>query len=221
MQQAIVILGGTFDPIHIGHLRSAVEVAEFLDVEQVRLVPANNPAHRSAPACSSEQRLKMLQLATANEPKLQVDSREYLRSGPSYMVETLISLRQEFGASIPVILVLGMDAFLDLADWYRWLEIPELAHLLLLTRPGDSGMERASDELQHFLDLREVKCKTSLLNDCCGNILVTRLSQIDVSASYIRNAIRQGQSIRYLVPEPVFDFIHDHKIYRPTGNTNI
>jgi nicotinate-nucleotide adenylyltransferase len=221
MQQAIVILGGTFDPVHVGHLRSAIEVAEFLGVEQVRLVPANNPAHRSAPACSPEQRLKMLQLATANEPKLLVDSREYLRSGPSYMVETLISLRQEFGETIPVILVLGMDAFLDLSGWYRWLEIPELAHLLLLARPGNSGKEKASDELQHFLERREVKCKTLLLKDSCGSILVARLSQIDVSASYIRNAIRQNKSIRYLVPDPVFEFIKDHKIYRPTGNTNI
>lgn len=212
MQQPIVILGGTFDPVHNGHLRSAIEVAEFLGVSRVRLIPANIPVHRAEPDCSAAQRLQMLKLATENESLLEVDDREQVRGGPSYMVETLATLRHEIGDG-PIILVMGMDAFLDLTGWYQWQRISGLAHLLLLERPGTAQQDSMGTELRQLLESRQVKTRETLLTEPCGSVLTVCLAQLDISASRIRNAVRDGKSIRYLVPEPVFDYIRDHGIY--------
>lgn len=213
MQQPIVVLGGTFDPVHNGHLRSAVEVAEFLGVSRVRLIPSYIPVHRAEPDCSPAQRLQMLNLATANEILLEVDEREYRRGGQSYMVETLASLRQEIGAIQPLVLVMGVDAFLDLTGWYQWQRIPGLAHLLLLERPGTGFTVDMNNELRELLESRQVSTRESLLSTPFGSVLTVCLRQLDISASQIRHAVSQGRSIRYLVPEPVFDYIRDHGIY--------
>ena len=213
MQQPVVVLGGTFDPVHNGHLRSAVEVAEYLGVNRVFLIPSNIPVHRAQPDCSPSQRLQMLKLATANESLLEIDDREYARGGQSYMVETLASIRQEIGTARSLILVMGMDAFLDLTGWYRWQSIPDLAHLLLLERPGTDFSGEMEIELRELFQSRQVSKTEDLLSDPAGRVLTACLRQLDISASQIRHAVREGRSIRYLVPEPVFDYIRDHGIY--------
>jgi nicotinate-nucleotide adenylyltransferase len=215
MRQGIAVFGGTFDPVHIGHLRSAVEVAEYLELSSVRLVPASQPAHRNSPRCPLEQRLEMLRLAVLNEPLLQIDERECYRPGPSYMVDTLASLRDEFGAGIPVILVLGVDSFLTLADWFRWEEIIGLAHILVLNRPGwDNVPEEMQPGLVQLLHQSEVQSKVPLLEAPFGSVLRTSLTQLNISASQIRRFVKNGRSVRYLVPSAVLDFILENGIYK-------
>ena len=132
----ICILGGTFDPVHFGHLRPALEVQEALEIPRVHLVPCRLPPHRDLPQASPQQRLELLQLAVAKEPALAIDTRELDRSGPSYMVDTLASLRAERGQQ-PLCLALGMDALLGLESWYHWRDIAELCHLVVMQRPGE------------------------------------------------------------------------------------
>ena len=132
----IGILGGTFDPVHFGHLRLAVEMYQDLGLQEVRLVPCRIPPHRNAPQASPEQRLAMLRLAIEHELGLRVDQRELQRDGPSYMVDTLQSLRDELGPDTPLSLILGMDAFDDIDTWHRWEELIQLAHFIVIQRPG-------------------------------------------------------------------------------------
>ena len=127
----IGILGGTFDPIHFGHLRSGLEVYESLEFEHIRLIPCGVPPHRELPIASNEQRLAMMRLAVEDNTKLIVDQRELQREGPSYTVDTLLELRQEF-PDTPLCLIIGSDAFLGLDSWHQWKKIPQLAHLRLL-----------------------------------------------------------------------------------------
>lgn len=132
----IGILGGTFDPIHFGHLRTALDVVEDLNLQQLRFIPCGEPPHRDQPHASPAQRLAMVQLAIASESRFMVDAREIQRGGPSYMVETLESLRQELGEQQSLGLIVGLDAFAALDSWYRWQDLIDLAHLIIMTRPG-------------------------------------------------------------------------------------
>ncbi|HEV2009177.1 MAG TPA: nicotinate-nucleotide adenylyltransferase, partial [Burkholderiales bacterium] len=136
MNAPIGIFGGTFDPIHYGHLRLAQEIAESVRMAEIRLVPAGTPPHRAAPQVSSQQRLDMVRLAAAGNPLFTVDEREVKRSGPGYTVDTLVELRREAGATRPLCMLLGADAFLELATWHRWHELFGLAHLIVAHRPG-------------------------------------------------------------------------------------
>lgn len=219
MQSGLAVFGGTFDPVHFGHLRSAVEVADFLQLDSVCMLPASQPAHRESPLCSSEQRLAMLRLAVAEESLLKIDERECQRQGPSYMVDTLASLRAEHGADKPIVLVLGIDSFLTLPQWYRWQDIIGLAHILVLDRPGwDSNSDASSPALLHLLQEHEVNDKSLMLNSAQGCVLRTGLTQLNISASQIRQFIANGQSVRYLVPDSVVSFISNNGIYSTTAD---
>jgi nicotinate-nucleotide adenylyltransferase len=219
MLSGIAVFGGTFDPVHFGHLRSAIEVAEFLSLKSVRLIPASHPAHRGSPLSTSEQRLQMLKLAVAEESALEVDDRECRRTGPSFMVDTLASLRAEFGSDQPLILVLGIDSFLTLAEWYKWQRIIQLAHILVLNRPGwDHRNYDPDPELNKLLKDREVFTRESLLVEPSGKILRINLSQLEISATGIRQAVANQQSIRYLVPDAVLEYISNNGIYAVDQN---
>ena len=122
----IGIFGGTFDPIHFGHLRCALEIAEQLELSEVRMLPCGQPPHRTAPQAAPEQRRQALELALAGQSLLSLDTRELERPGPSYMVDTLVALRAEVGQR-SLCLILGQDAFNGLASWDRWELVPELA----------------------------------------------------------------------------------------------
>lgn len=219
MQRGIAVFGGTFDPVHIGHLRSAIEVAEYLGLASVRLMPASQPGHRDTPLCPLEQRLEMLRLAIAKEPLLEIDERECNRPGPSYMIDTLVSLRGEFGSEVPVILALGVDSFLTLSEWYRWQEIIEFAHILVLDRPGwDNMSEDVVPGLVQILDQREVHTRTPLLETASGSVLRISLTQLNISASQIRALVANGRSVRFLLPDAVADFIQENGIYKSITN---
>ena len=203
----IGILGGTFDPIHLGHLRLAEEVREALDLECVHFVPAFQPPHRRAPMATAAHRLAMLQQAIIDNPHFAVDEREYSRGGASWMVDTCASLREEFGER-PLILIMGMDAFNGFTRWREWARILELVHLAIATRPG----ARAEDEAAELLAARS--CPWDGL-ECApvGRIVEIPITALDISATHIRELTAAGRSTRYLLPKPVQEYLTEHALY--------
>lgn len=209
----VLMFGGTFDPVHHGHLRSAVELTQVLPVKKVHLVPCQLPAHRCQPSATAEQRLAMLNLAIADEALLFADDRELQRPGPSWSVDTLESLRQEYGAEQPLVMVLGWDAFLGLPNWSRRERLLELAHLIVLTRPGQ--MHEASEEVLRLLQEHELQAGEALNISPAGRILrLTLPSTFKVSATHIRRLLANSLSARYLLPDTVLDFIAQHELYK-------
>ena len=210
--QMIGVYGGTFDPIHYGHLRTALEVKEAVSLDELRFIPSREPPHRDAPEASPEQRLEMLRAALQDaEPGFCIDTRELERPGPSYMVDTLASIRQEIRAA-PLCLIVGLDAFAGLDRWHRWRELLDLAHLLVMQRPGYSP--ELPDPLQAMLPERVVNTADALRESPAGRIHFITLTLLDISATRIRSAVAQGLSPRYLTPDPVLHLIHSLNLYR-------
>ena len=212
----IGILGGTFDPIHNGHLRTALDVAHQLKLAQVRFIPCGQPPHREPPHASAQQRLAMVQAAVAEYAAFVADDRELRRDGPSYMVDTLSSLRQEF-ADTPLALILGLDAFSQLDHWHHWLQLIELSHIVVMTRPGWSEEDIKSVALQEML----LRHKTDNLADChqqtAGKVLFCPVTPLAISSTAIREALRHGshngKTIRDLIPDCVYNMIEKEHIY--------
>jgi len=212
----IGVLGGTFDPIHYGHLRLAEELAETLKLETVRLVPSGTPPHRSAPAVPAEHRLAMTQLAAAGNSRFKVDEREVRRAGPGYMFDTLTELRAEAGGSRPLVLLLGADAFLEFATWHRWHEIFGLAHVAVAHRPGfpvERWSERMPQPLAREYSARLLQQPLATHLSPAGGIAVVAFTALDISATAIRDKLRSGASPRYLLPSAVLDYIRQHNLY--------
>lgn len=211
--QAIGILGGTFDPIHFGHLRLAQELVEALALEEVRFIPAARPPHRTEPGGAALHRAEMVRLAISDNPRFSIDMREFERAGPSYMFDTLTSLRGELGAEMTLYLMLGADAFLTLSTWHRWQELFDLAHIVVAHRPG------------HVLDTSNAMMCPALRNEwrrrfcesrpesVAGHILTRKIAALDISSSTIRKTLLQGHSPRYLLPEAVLSYILAHQLY--------
>ena len=194
----IGVLGGTFDPVHFGHLRPALEVMQAIGLAQVRFLPNRIPPHRETPWLNVDNRLELLKTAISDQPGFELDQRELQREGHSYMVDTLESLRTDF-PSHPICLILGMDAFLGLKQWHQWQRIPELCHLVVTTRPG---FEMSGDFIQQ-LPATPVKKASGLFEVAAGRILLQSVTQLDISASHIRAMLAKGQSVRYLLPDEV------------------
>jgi len=207
----IGLLGGTFDPVHIGHLRSAVEVAESLRLDELRLIPSARPPHRTAPQTSAVDRLAMVRLAVAGADVLQVDDRELLRDKPSYSIDTLESLRAELAADDQLVLLLGWDAFCGLPSWQRWEELLLHCHILVLQRP-DADSE-APEALRNLLAARSVNDPLAF-NGPNGQIAFIWQTPLAVSATQIRSLLARGKSARFLVPDAVLAYIHAHGLYR-------
>lgn len=211
----IGILGGTFDPIHYGHLRPAREAARALGFGELRLIPALNPPHRAAPVASASQRWRMAELALTEFPEFRLDDREYRRGGPSWTVLTLESLRAEFGAR-PLCLLLGADAFLGLETWHDWQRLPELAHLVVLTRPG-FGLP-GDKPLSPWAAGRVVRERDALEGLPAGRILMQPVVSQDISATRIRAAIAAAEPVTGLLPAAVLDYIRVNRLYLNRGN---
>ena len=212
----IGILGGTFDPIHYGHLRLGEELGEALKLEEVRLLPSGTPPHRSAPMASSEHRLAMTRLAADGNPRFRVDDREIRRTGPGYMFDTLISMRTEAGTTQPLVLLLGADAFLELATWHRWHELFGLAHIAIAHRPG-FPVERWADQMPQPLareyDARLMHQPLAVHLSAAGGIVVVPFTALDISATALRELLSSGRSPRYLLPASVLDYIRSNGLY--------
>jgi nicotinate-nucleotide adenylyltransferase len=207
----IGVLGGTFDPIHFGHLRMGQELAQGLGLDEVRFIPAATPPHRAAPSVDAMHRTEMVRLAIAGNPLFALDMREFMREGPSYMVDTLASLRAELGQETPLYLLLGADAFLGLPAWYRWRELFGLANIVVAHRPGFVLDADMAPELRAEWQLRYTEQPD---RQSCGRVFVQEITALDISASAIRNNILQQKSIRYLLPEAVNDYIQTHHLYQ-------
>jgi nicotinate-nucleotide adenylyltransferase len=215
------ILGGTFDPIHCGHLRLAEEAREALHLAQVQFIPAGQPPHRGAPRSTAADRLEMVRRATAGNPAFAVDAGEVFATGKSYTVLTLERLRAELGPDRPLVLILGADAFAGLPTWHRRDEILDLAHLAVANRPGVAPHGRRwpgtlSAELQAACGGRIDNDPAALSSAPAGRIVPFDMTPLAISASLVRDLIHAGHSARYLLPDSVLDYIELHHLYRRT-----
>jgi nicotinate-nucleotide adenylyltransferase len=214
--QAIAILGGTFDPVHNGHLRVAWEAAEALDAE-VRLMPASVPPHRAPPVATPQQRVELLRAALAGQSRLQLDERELRRADPSYTVVTLREMRAEFGAQRSLILLIGADAFASLPTWHEWRSLFDLAHVAVLTRPGHEA--KPAPELAAEIGPRRVAQAACLHQVASGKVFDLTVTSLEISASAIRGMLAAGKEPRWLVPDSCLMRPELLAPYRPAGNS--
>lgn len=213
------LLGGTFDPIHFGHLRLAEEAREALGLGELRLMPAGRPPHRGEPGSTPEDRLAMARLGAAGNPALRVDDAEVRAQQKSYTVLTLERLRAEVGPQRPLVLILGADAFEGLPSWHRWTELFALAHIAVANRPGYAPHGRRwpatlSPELDAACRDRHTADAAALRNTPAGRVIPFDMTPLAISASLIRDLVRNGHSVRYLLPDSVLDYIAAHHLYR-------
>ena len=212
--QALGVFGGTFDPIHYGHLRPVEAVRERLALEPMLIVPAPNPPHRRPPVAATHHRLRMAELACQAFPGLRLDDREYRRGGPSFTVLTLESLRSEFGER-PICLLMGMDAFEGIEAWHEWTRLLQLAHFVVMTRPGWEFPGEA--QLPAWARGRVVHETRALSQAGAGSICFQSVPPEDISATAIRAAIARGGSVRGQVPDAVWEYICANRLYQPRG----
>ncbi len=208
----VAVFGGTFDPVHYGHLRSALELVEALRLSALALMPAASPPHRDAPQRSAEARARMVERAVTGEAQLLCDRRELSREGPSYTVDSLAELRQELGAERSLSMVIGCDALLGLPTWHRWDTLLSLAHIVVLARPG--WELPAGNALAQWLAEHRLARPEAVGQAPCGGVAVLQLRPLAISSTEIRTLLGQGRSARYLTPNPVLDYIEEHGLYR-------
>lgn len=210
IQQAIGIFGGTFDPIHFGHLRTALELYQALDLGEVKLIPCYQPVHRKIPIATPEQRLEMVKVAIADEPALSVDACEIERGGPSYMIDTLMNLREKFPET-PLCLIMGIDALLGFPSWHRFADILTLAHLVIAHRPQYQLPQTGT--VAELLKER-LKYQAAALHETLnGNILLHPVTSLEISATDIRKQIAKGLNPRYLMPDAVYQYLKKQGVY--------
>lgn len=222
------ILGGTFDPIHIAHLRMAQEGLEACGLERVRFIPAGQPTHRQQPGVAAIHRLAMTRLAVRDVPQFDVDEAEVLSAAPSYTVPTLERLRQVYGTQRPLVLLLGADAFMGLTRWHRWSELFALAHIAVATRPGHRLPMTHMDTVRDTVDIhgelpdaalaeafreRFTPLSQRLAASPGGQISLFPMTPLDISATAIRAQLAAGKTPRFLVPDGVLDYIQTHHLY--------
>jgi len=208
----IGVFGGTFDPVHYGHLRPLLEVQQTLSLDEVRLIPSFMPPHRQTPGASAEQRLAMLELAAEGAPGFVVDQRELLRGGASYTVDTLQSLRDELGIQESLCLIMGLDAFVGLEGWYQWQCLTELAHIVVMQRPG--GLLAKTGAVAELVERTQALDITELQQQAAGRIYFQSVTQLDIAATAIRDHVAHGQDVRFLMPDSVRRYIEIHGLYK-------
>jgi nicotinate-nucleotide adenylyltransferase len=215
MSEVLGLLGGTFDPVHYGHLEAARETMEALHLDAVRLVPAGDPPHRAAPVATAGERLAMVELAIAEYRGLEVDAREIARAGPSYTVLTLSDLRAEMPER-RLALIVGADAFLGLPTWHRWHELFELAHVVVVARPGTAFEGMLPAPLVREWDRRVTNDTHALAETPAGAIVRQTITPHRISASAIRAALAAGDpaAVRGLLPAAVLAYIERNRIYQ-------
>ena len=202
------IFGGTFDPVHNGHLQVAEAVRRQLPMNKVLFIPAAVPLLRVEPLADSVHRLEMVRLAVDGWPGFEIDDREIRRAGPSYSVVTLEELRQEL-PSMPLCLILGIDAVLRLTEWYRWTELLELAHIAVMGRPG----WRLPTVLPDWWIQARADTGDDLVKCTAGSVVCVDDPRLNISSTGVRTEILQGTVNTEILPEPVVNYIKDHALY--------
>ena len=215
LSNSIGILGGSFDPIHCGHLRLAQEAQEFLSLTEIRFVPAGHPPHRAPPTVSDVHRMAMLELALHGNPSFRVDSRELGATAPTYTISTLESLRAEVGAKTPLVLFIGADQFRVLHTWRRWEELTDLAHILVAMRPSTEPFspDSLTPEVATWFRSRLKDDPAAIRDQAAGHIYLLGLTPLAISSTAIRATIAAAHSPRYLLPDPVLDYIRANQLY--------
>jgi nicotinate-nucleotide adenylyltransferase len=208
----IGILGGTFDPVHCGHLRIALDALQMLGLQEVRLLPCQQSPLRDQPRVTGEQRLAMLEAAIAGEPGLVADGRELEREGRSFTVDTLQSLREDY-PDAPLCLIVGMDAFIDFAQWKDWQHIFTLAHVVVVQRPG-SELQFSDAGLRQEFEQRRCQQADELASGKAGKVFLLEASRLEISATRVRALVAAGKSARYLLPDQVWQYIQQHRLYQ-------
>ncbi|MFK5986937.1 MAG: nicotinate-nucleotide adenylyltransferase [Pseudomonadota bacterium] len=210
----IAIYGGTFDPIHFGHLRPTLEICQYLKLNQVRFIPSYIPPHRQAPNSSVNDRLLMLEQAIHSEPRFVLDNREILRQGHSYTIDTLLSLKKEFPQH-PLYLILGLDAFIHINTWHKWEQLLWYCHLIISRRPETHHDQISSwpISIQELYQNNKVDNPQQLSTKLAGYIYFMEVTQLPISSSQIRDYIKNNQSIRYLLPDEVCAIIKSKQLY--------
>lgn len=205
------VFGGTFDPVHYGHLRTALELVEQLQLQQLRLMPCAVPPHRESPACAASHRAAMVELAVAGEPRLACDTRELERQGVSYTIDSLVELRRELGEGYSLCLVMGCDAVLGITAWHRWQELLDWAHVVVIARPG--WQLPVTGPVADWLRQHRLVDRHPLRARPNGGTLIEELRPLAISSTEIRRLLAAGRSPRYLLPQAVLDYIQTHNLY--------
>ncbi|MGK3130857.1 nicotinate-nucleotide adenylyltransferase [Pantoea sp. C8B4] len=213
MSKLYALFGGTFDPIHFGHLRPVEALAQQVGLKKVTLLPNNVPPHRPQPEASARQRVEMLCCAIATRPLFDIDTRELERDTPSWTVATLEALRAERGAEQPLGFIIGQDSLLTLAKWHRWQDLLSLCHLLVCQRPG-YATQMETPEMQQWLDAHRAQHAEQLHHAPAGHIWLADTPLFDISATEIRQRRHLGQSCTDLLPDAVIDYIDRAGLYR-------
>lgn len=212
MTRAIGILGGTFDPVHFGHLRLALEVRQHLGLDEVRLTPLSKPPHRDAPVASTEQRMRMLQLAIQDTDGLAIDDCELVRTGTTYTIDTVRLLRDRHPQQ-PLCLIIGVDQFQKLDTWHEWASLTDYVHIIVVDRPGlEAGVVQPA--LSKFYNRHMVTDTAAIINTYSGMILKINAPVLEISSTRIRSLVRNGNSIKYLLPDAVISYIEEQNLYQ-------
>ena len=205
------VFGGTFDPIHYGHLRSAFEMLQALDFEDVRFIPCGDPPHRGVTFASAERRMRLVELAVAGQEGFLADDRELRREGPSWTIDTLIELREEFPQR-SLGLIVGMDAFLGLPSWHRWEEILSQAHIVVAHRPGWKAPDIGA--LGEMIAKRGTHRIEDLHEETHGRVHIHAVTQLEIASTEIRDLVAAGRDPRFLMPDAVRDEILETGLYQ-------
>ena len=214
MTEPLGLFGGTFDPVHFGHLRLAEEAIGNLGLGGVRWIPAGQPPHRGAPQVTGQQRLEMVLRSTAGNARFSVDASEVEAAAPSYTVHTLERLRDEIGLDRPLVLLVGADAFAGLPTWHRWRDLFDLAHIAVAQRPGfpvaagSLPPELAAEFTTRLSDTAGLQLAPA------GGIVTFTMTQLAISATRLRELLATGKSVRYLLPDGVLDYINLYQLYK-------
>jgi len=209
----IGILGGTFDPVHLGHVALAEAALAQLPLSEVLWMPSGSPGHRTSPVASARDRLAMLKLATGGNARFRIDAAELESAEPTYTVHTLTRLRAQLGKAQPLVLLLGSDSFLSLPTWLRWRELFDLAHIAHVSRPGHlAGDGGPAPELSAEIARRAARPE-QLAASAAGRITAFHMPPMEVSSSAVRAGFAAGQDMRHLLPAAVLAYIRTQRLY--------
>ncbi len=209
---AVALFGGTFNPVHLGHLRIATELAEILPVSKIKMMPSGYPPHRGDDLAAAEHRLGMLKVAIGdNNPLLIADDIELQRASPSYSIDTLSILRADLGPDTSLILCLGMDAFININTWHEWHKLLDLCHIAVCSRPGYSVP--SSGPLYNWIERNTCNKPSTLDKSPAGKIFFCELTMLPISSTSIREKVAQGKSIQFMTPNNVLNYIKQNRLY--------
>ena len=211
-KMAVALFGGTFNPVHNGHLRIASELAELLPISELRMMPCGVPPHRDKKMVSAQQRLEMLQIGIGHDnPALTIEDIELQRTTPSYSIDTVNLIRRNLGPSVPLILCLGMDALASISSWHRWEQLLDFCHIAVSSRPGFAAPKKGP--LYEWINQHCCADLSKLEERPAGHIYFCDLTMLAVSSTIIRDKVKNKESIRYMTPDSVVNYIQQHRLY--------